>query len=309
MAHDHSSGHHHHHHDLAAGDTRIGWAVAVNVLLTVAQVIGGVMAGSISLIADAVHNLSDAMTLVIALAARRIARRPASETMTFGYGRAETVAALVNYTTLILISLYLANEAIWRMLDPQPVDGWIVVVVAAIALLVDVVTAVMTFSMARDSMNIRAAFVHNVADALTSVAVMVGGALVLLFGWGWVDPLLTLGISVYILKYALQEIGPVIRILMLGTPPTVEIREVMEGIAAMPGVREVHNLFLWQLDEKQVALQSHLVIEDDATEPGKVIREVKLMLSERFDVGLATLEAEPRGGACVNARPIGQGNL
>ena len=124
------AGHHHHHVDPEAGDARVLWAILVNMFLTIAQVVGGVLSGSLALIADALHNFSDAIALVIAFGARKIARRPSDETMTFGYGRAEIIAALVNYTTLIVIGLYLLYEATVRFIDPQGVDGWLVVVIA-----------------------------------------------------------------------------------------------------------------------------------------------------------------------------------
>ena len=166
MPHGHKHGHHHHHVDPDAGDMRVALAVGVNLLLTVAQVVGGVLAGSLALIADALHNFSDAISLVIAFGARRIARRPSDEAMTFGYGRVEVVAALINYTTLIVIGLYLLYEAAMRFADPQPVEGWLIVIIAGIALIVDAVTAALTYAMSKSSVNIRAAFLHNVADAL-----------------------------------------------------------------------------------------------------------------------------------------------
>src|SRR5690606_16215794 len=143
----------------------------VNVFLSVAQIAGGVVAGSLALIADAIHNLSDAASLVLAYVARRVARRPSNAEMTFGYVRAEVIAALINYTTLIVISLYLIYEGVWRLFDPQGVEGWIVVAGAAIALLVDVWTAWITYRMSGESANMRAAFLHNLADALGSVGV------------------------------------------------------------------------------------------------------------------------------------------
>ncbi len=128
------AGHHHHHHvDPEAGDAKVLWAVGVNLALTVVQIIGGIWAGSLALVADAIHNLSDAVSLGIAFAARKIARRPADAAMTFGYGRAEIVAALVNYTTLIVIGVYLVYEAILRLINPADVDGWLVVIIAGVA--------------------------------------------------------------------------------------------------------------------------------------------------------------------------------
>ncbi|QDY69724.1 cation diffusion facilitator family transporter [Qingshengfaniella alkalisoli] len=302
MPHDHHGHHHHHHIDPDAGDARVAWAIGVNMLLTVAQIVGGLFAGSIALIADAIHNLSDAMSLVIAFVARKIARRPSDADMTFGYARAEIVAALINYTTLILIAIYLAYEAVWRLFDPTEVKGWIVVVVAGIALAVDTVTALLTYRMSKDSMNIRAAFLHNVADALASVAVIIGGVLLLLYDWRLVDPIITIGISGYILWHSLVEIGPVIRILMLGTPSSVDVAELIDAVEALPGVDDVHHLHIWQIDEKHASLEAHIVSDADA---GEVIPLVRGLLSDRFGISHATLQVERSVTACEEPSVIG----
>lgn len=236
------AGHHHHHIDPDAGDARVFWAVVVNLGLTIAQIIGGILSGSLALLADALHNFSDAISLIIAFAARKIARRPADEAMTFGYGRAEIVATLVNYTTLIVIGLYLIYEAVLRFFDPQGVDGWLVIIIAGIALAVDTVTALLTFAMSKQSMNIRAAFLHNVADALGSVAVIFAGTLNLLYDWRLVDPIVTLMIAVYILWQSFAEIGPVIRILMLGSSPDLSIPDILAEIRSVEGVADVHHV-------------------------------------------------------------------
>ena len=148
---------HHHHHDVEAmGDRRLIAAIAANMLLTLAQVIGGIVSGSLALIADALHNFSDAASLLIAWVARKIGRQPADHFKTFGYKRAEVIAALINLVTLVIVGLYLIYEAIWRVFEPQVIEGWTVVIVAAIALVVDLITAALTYSMSKHSMNIRA---------------------------------------------------------------------------------------------------------------------------------------------------------
>ena len=298
------SGHHHHHHHVTeggAGDRRVAWAVAVNVLLTVAQAVGGILAGSLSLVADALHNLSDAASLGIAFAARRIARRPSDDSMTFGYVRAEIVAALINYTTLIVIGLYLVYEAIIRFLDPEPVDGWLVVIIAGVALVVDLATALLTFALSKESMNIRAAFLHNVADALGSIGVIAAGALILLFGWTIVDPIVTLLIAGYILWMAFAEIGAAIRILMLGTPPDIDVPDLVAAMSGVRGVKSVHHLHIWSIDERHSALEAHVVLrEEDGEEPdGEVVKQrIKAMVSARFGVRHAMLELERTATEC-----------
>ncbi|RAN38180.1 hypothetical protein HY26_18250 [Hyphomonas sp. GM-8P] len=178
--------HDHDHLDPESGDRRVGIAIWANGILTVAQVAGGIFAGSLALIADALHNFSDMASLIIAFGARKIARRPADARMTFGYGRIEIVAALINYTTLIVIGLYLIYEGGMRMIDPPEVKGWWVVWLGGIALVVDTATALLTWSMQKGSVNIRALFIHNLSDALASVAVIVGGVLILLYDIRWV---------------------------------------------------------------------------------------------------------------------------
>lgn len=296
--HGHGAGGHGHHHAAPESDRAVAAAVAVNLVLTAAQIAGGVISGSVALIADAVHNFSDAITLIIAFAARRIARRPADAGMSFGYARIEVVAALANYTTLVLISLWLAYEAVMRLLDPQPVEGWIVVALAGLALVIDLVTAALTWRLAKESVNIRAAFLHNLADAGSSLAVIIGGALILLYDWRLADPLITIGISGWILWHALSDLGPVIRILMLGVPPGADMGELARAIEAEPGVEEVHHLHLWQMDENRNSVEAHLVLAEgsDFTE---VVARVKRLLRDRFGLAHATLEVETRASGCA----------
>ncbi|MBB3064992.1 cation diffusion facilitator family transporter [Limibacillus halophilus] len=301
------AGHHHHHHiDPSAGDAKVFWAVVVNLGLTVAQVIGGLLSGSLALIADAIHNLSDALSLVIAFFARKVARRPANEKMTYGYGRAEIVAALVNYTTLILIGLYLVYEAMLRFLEPTAVEGWLVVVIAGVALVIDAVTALLTFSLSKHSVNMRAAFLHNVADALGSIAVIGAGTLILLYDWRLVDPIVTLLIAGYILWQSFTEIGAVIRILMLGSPPEMDTQQVLAEIADVEGVAGVHHLHFWQMQEHENAVDAHLVIASGQWRNADAVKEaVRAKLRDKFAITHATLETECSLHACPDPRSIG----
>jgi cobalt-zinc-cadmium efflux system protein len=297
---------HHHHVDPEAGDRRVFAAIAINMGLTLAQVIGGILSGSLALIADALHNFSDAISLVIAFAARKIARRPSDETMTFGYGRIEIVAALINYTTLIIIGIYLLYEAGARFLDPQPVAGWMIVIVAGIALIVDLATALLTYTMSKNSMNIRAAFLHNVADALGSVAVIVAGTLILLYDWRLVDPIVTVLIAGYILWQSLREIGPVIRVLMLASPPDIETQAVLQAVRDTDGASGVHHAHFWQMTENKAALDAHVVIEEGQWNRADAIKAaIKVVLRDRFGIEHTTLELECARHACDDTNGYG----
>ncbi len=295
---------HDHHSAQLDGDRRVAWAVAVNIALTLVQIVAGVISGSLALIADAIHNLSDALSLVIAFAARRIARRPPDKSMTFGYGRAEVVAALINYTTLIVIALYLVAEAVQRLVNPVGVDGWIVVIVAGVALVIDTVTAWLIHSMSRDSMNIRAAFLHNLADAMGSVAVIVGGTLILLYDWRLVDPLVSVGIAGYILWHALRGIRPAIKVLMLGSPDTPSLDQVTETLCALEGVRGVHAVHLWRMQEHEIAFQAHVVMAPGADALALRAR-IKATLSDHYGISHTTIEMEPPDNHCDDPGLLG----
>ena len=282
---------HHHGNPSEIGEKRLWWAVGANMLLTVAQVIGGLISGSLSLVADALHNFSDAASLLIALVAIRIGRKPPDKFKTFGYKRAETIAALINLVTLVIIGLYLCYEAIMRFITPEPIAGWIIVIVAGIALVIDVFTALLTYSQSKTSMNIKAAFLHNVTDALASVGVIIAGTLIILYGWVWVDAAMTLLIAGYVLYQGFTTLPKVIHLLMEGTPEHIDIKEVIDALENQKGVQNAHHVHIWQLDEQRNALEAHIVISD-AADMDRVKVSIKSMLKDKFQIDHSTLEFE-----------------
>jgi len=293
----------HNHNPETLGDKRLVAAIGVNIVLTFAQVVGGVLSGSLSLIADALHNLSDAASLIIALIARKIGRRPPDAFKTFGYRRSETIAALINLVTLIIIGLYLIYEAIGRFFSPQPIEGWTVVVVAGIALIVDVVTASLTYTMSKNSMNIKAAFLHNVSDALASVGVVIAGTLILLYGWYWADTVLTLIIAGYVLWQGFSMLPKTIHLLMEGVPEGVSIPDIIDVMEDMSGVESVHHVHVWEIAEHSIALEAHVVIRTvDLPDIERLKAELKRVLHEQFKVGHSTLEMELDSSVCIDAR-------
>ena len=233
-----------HYHHTPSSDRGLISAVVINLTLTIAQVIGGVISGSLSLIADALHNLSDAASLGIALFARKISRRPADEDKSFGYQRAETVAALINLTLLVVISLYLIYEAAWRVVEPKIITGWIVIIVAGIALVVDMITALITFRMSKHSMNMKAAFLHNLSDAFASLGVIAGGALILIYQWYWIDAVITFLIAGLVLWQGLKMLPKTIHLLMEGTPKDISFNEIKKSMESISGVSDVHHICL-----------------------------------------------------------------
>jgi cobalt-zinc-cadmium efflux system protein len=299
-----SSDHHHHHGPPAeVSDSRLLWSVVLNVGLTVVEVVVGIFAGSLSLIADAVHNFSDAGALFIAFVARRVARRKPDERFTFGYRRAELIGAMMNLTTLILVGLYLIYEAAWRLADPQAIQtGW-VMVAAAIALLVDVLTALFLWTLSKGSLNVRAAFVHNLIDAAASVAVLLGALAIDLFGALWIDPLLTFGIAAYVLILSVQMLRRTSSILMQGAPPDFDAAAVVEAMVLEREVLGVHHLHAWELDESHRAFEAHVVIGSDMTLSEACTVRERLMQILHCDFGIdhTTLEFELEDTDCKPA--------
>ncbi|PCD01464.1 cation diffusion facilitator family transporter [Halopseudomonas pelagia] len=297
MSHDHT------HMSGGSKDKRVAIAIWANGILTIAQIGGGIFAGSLALIADALHNFSDMASLVIAYAARKIARRPADAKMTFGYGRIEVVAALINYTSLIIIGFYLVYEGGMRIIDPPEIKGWWVVWLGVVALTVDTLTAVLTYSMQKDSVNIRALFLHNLSDALASVAVIIGGALILLYDLRWVDPAITIGIAVYVLYLGFTEIGGTIRTLMLGSPVDLDVDAVISALSKVDGVIDLHHVHFWQMEEHEASLEAHVVIEQNAWNHFEEIkREIKQLLKQEFNIKHSTLEFEHSDHADIDSQ-------
>ncbi|PCK31356.1 cation diffusion facilitator family transporter [Pseudoalteromonas piscicida] len=275
---------HHHHHG-----NKLGWAVFVNILLSVAQVIGGILSGSLSLVADALHNLSDAGALIIALVAQKVAKKPASLSLTYGYQRAEIIGALINSATLIVVGIYLLFEAISRFINPEPIDGWIVVWLAALALVVDLITAFITYAAgAKTSLNIRAAFIHNVSDAAASVAVIVAGTLIILYQWYVVDLIATVMISAYVIYHGLALSKSSIKILMQATPDNLDIQEIKVFLEAQDNVKAVSHLHVWQLNEHEYILEAQVVVDSLADQ--STLSHLKNILYQEFNLSHTTLE-------------------
>ena len=290
MAHHH---YHHHHHSKDDSDRSLIVAVSINILLTVFQIVGGIISGSLALIADALHNLSDAASLGIAIFARKISRKPADQSKTFGYKRAEVVAALINLTILVIISLYLLYEAIWRFFDPVSISGWVIVIVAGVALVIDMITALITLRLSKNNMNMKAAFLHNLSDALASLAVIVAGSLIILYQWFWVDTLLTLLLSLFILYQGLAMLPKTIHLLMEGAPEDIDFDAIKKSLLSLEGVDDIHHVHVWSLDEETIALEAHVVANIETFDEMESIKNIiKKKLSDEFNIKHSTLEFE-----------------
>jgi len=290
--HDHS--HHHHGKDLASN--KLILAIVINLLLTLVQIIAGVLSGSLALLADALHNFGDAGALIVALVARRYTQKPADKLMSFGYERAEIVGALVNSTSLFIMAFYLAIEAISRIFSPEPIQGNLVIWTACLALVIDIWTAYLTFSESKNNMNFKAAFIHNLTDALASVVVIISGVLALYYQTVWFDVIATLLISTYVVIHGRSLFMDSIKILMQATPKEIHQDEIKKELIGPHGIVDVHHIHLWQLDENKMFFEGHLVLEQLTLENyEEVKRHVRAILKERFNIVHTTLEIETVG--------------
>jgi len=265
-------------------------AVALNVGITVAQIVGGLISGSLSVLADAAHNASDAASLGISYGAWRVSKRNPDQHRTFGYNRAETIGALINLTTLFVIAFYLLYEAGNRLLHPQDVGGWTMIIVGVIALVEDALS-VWVLSKDRGSLNVKSAFLHMVADTMATVGVIIGGVLILLFGITWVDPLITAAISIYIFIHAYHHIRSAIGLLMESAPKDFDMNGMVAQMLSVGTVEGVHHVHVWRLDEERTAVEAHVSVSSrDLAEADRVRRELKDMLRDRYGVAHAILE-------------------
>jgi cobalt-zinc-cadmium efflux system protein len=299
----HSQGHAGHSHGLVRADEIVGvsdarllWAVGLNQMLTIGQVIAGVFSGSIALLSDAAHNFNDANALLIAYIARRISKEAASERYTFGYRRAEMIGALINLTLLSVIGLYLVYEGISRLFQPEEIVGWLMAAMAVIALFVDVGTALLLWTMRGGSLNVRAAFIHNIVDALGSVAVLIGATAIIWFEWLWVDAVVTLLIAGYVLGQVVKMFPQATRMLMEGAPLGMDLDALTADVGRIDGVEGLHHLHVWELDEQHRALEAHVVIMKRRIGDLEFIkRQIKAYLLECHSIGHSTLEFEVEG--------------
>jgi cobalt-zinc-cadmium efflux system protein len=290
----HSHAGHHHHH--GAKDQTIGrlWiSILLNLIITIAEVVGGLVSNSLALLSDALHNLNDTVSLGIALIARKIAGKDPNKSKTFGYKRAEIIGAFVNLITLVIVALYLINEGIHRFFYPQPIDGKVMFYVAIVGLIGNFLTAFLLWKSADENLNLKSAFVHILSDGLSSVGVIIGGWLILEYQLHIVDTILTLIIGIYILWHSYLMLDETISILMASTPPNLDVDEIISKMEAESYVQDVHHVHVWRLNEDQVLLEAHVMVDQkDISKMEEIKSKLKQQLSETYDIDHSTLEFE-----------------
>lgn len=273
------------------------YALIANIILCAAEATIGIISGSLALVADALHNTSDVASLGITLWARHIAHRPPDIKRTYGYVRAESLAAFVNIIALIALGLFLCIESIQRLLNPTEPHGITMMWMAGIALLVNGITAMFLHRESHGSSNMHAAFLHYAADAAASLAVIVGGACIYWFGLTWTDAFLSLLIGVWISYQGIIATPPLVNLLMQGAPEHLVLADIDQAMCTVDGVRDVHHIHLWQLDDHMSALEAHVVL-DDIHYMDSVRIALRQLLQTRYQIYHATFEFESLATIC-----------
>ena len=290
-SHDHAHGHGHHGHEHDLGTVAIR-ALKIGLVLTagfaVVEAIGGWLSGSLALISDAGHMATDAASFVVALIAQYVARRPSSARATYGHARAEALAAFINALAMLALVVWIAVEAVARLLAPVPVAGLVVVVIAAIGLAVNVFVAAMLMR-AQRSINARGALLHVFGDILGSVAALVAGAVIAQTGWMPIDPILSIVVALLILRSTIALLRESGSVLMEHVPPHLSYDEIGGALAKLPGVTGVHDLHVWNMTPARSALSAHLVLADGERWPATLAAAQRLLASD-FGIDHATLQ-------------------
>lgn len=260
--HNHAHHHHCHHHDHVPQEgKKLFFVVLLNALITAVEVIGGLLSNSLSLLSDAVHNLGDTLAIAFAYVARRIGKKQADMRYTFGYKRAEILAAFVNAAVLIAICIFLLQEAYERWQHPEQIEGKLMLIVSVIGLVANLLSVLLLHKEKDHNMNTRAAYLHLLGDTLSSVAVIAGGVAIWLYGLVWLDPLITVFVSLYIMYHTWGILKEAVDILMQTAPVGVDIPQIVEEMERIENVVNVHHLHLWQLHENQTHFEAHISVD------------------------------------------------
>ena len=286
--------HHHHHHDHQVQGKNLLFSIVLNLVITVAQVIGGILSGSLALLSDALHNFSDVLSLVFSYVAHKLSRKKASVNQTFGYKRAELIAAFVNASTLIIVALFLVYGAIERFFNPQHIESGLVIWLSILGIFVNGLSALMLKNDADKNLNMKSAYLHLLTDMLASVAVLVGGLLMKYFQWFWVDSVLTLVIAVYLLVVGFDLIKNSTQMLMLFTPSHIDIKEIVREVHQISGVDKLHHIHVWYLNEEELHLEAHLDCSEDIkiSEFNAILHQIEEVLLDKFHINHINIQPE-----------------
>ena len=284
----------HHLHPGNNTSGRLLISILLNGLITLVEIAGGIFSNSLSLISDAIHNLSDTLALTLAWVANRVGERKPNAKRTFGYKRFEILSAFINASILTAISLYLIYQGLVRFLHPEPVRSGLMFLIAIIGLFINLISVIFLHRDSTKSLNVKAAYVHLLGDTLSSMAVIAGALLIYFTRIVWIDPLLTIIISIVIIVQAYQILRDSIDILMQTTPRHLNLKEIKTDLELHPFIRNVHHVHCWQLQDHDILFEAHIETSKDllVSESGRLVAEIEKLLKEKYRISHTTLQVE-----------------
>ncbi len=280
-----------HQHNISGRN--LGLAILLNVGITLAQAIGGIISGSMALLSDAAHNFSDVLSMVISYIANRLAKREATEKQTFGFRRSEILAAFINSVTLIIISVIILFEAIQRLVNPIPISANLVIYLAIAGILVNGISVLFIRDDSRKNMNMKSVYLHLLGDMLTSVAVLLGGLAMKYLQWFWTDSVFSIAIAFYLLYMSWGIVRSSLRIIMQFTPEEIDVQKIVKEIESIPGVKNIHHIHVWQLNEHDLMFEAHIDISEDIRVSGfeRILDNIKAVLVN-YNIDHSTIQPE-----------------
>lgn len=286
---------HSHSHDISnVKKSDLVITMILNLIITIVEVIGGIYSGSLSLLSDALHSFSDMLAIVISYFAIKISEKSNDEKRTFGYKRSTIIAALINSTVLIIISLFLFKEAYFKFIKPEEINGLIVIWVALIGLIANALGAYLLSKGSKEDINMKSTYLHLISDALSSVGVVVCGIIIYYFNIYWIDPLITILIAIYVLKESYEVLRQAINILMQGVPNNINVNEIVYKLQEIEGVKNVHHVHVWGLNDNNIFFEGHINLEQDilVSETLKIHGQIEHELKEHFGIKHITIQFE-----------------
>ncbi len=289
--------HHHHHNEVTQKAVKLLiLSFVINMLLSVAEIIGGIISGSVSLIGDALHNTSDAFSILIAVIAFKIGNKKASAKYTYGFKRAEIIGGFVNLILLFISGCYLLVEGIERLINPQQIDGLLIIWISVLALIIDALTAKISHHDAHHNSNMKMVFIHNLADVFGSIGVIISGLCIMWFDLYQVDGIVALLIAFYMIFQSVVSFPQIVNILMNAAPDNIDIEQVKNSLLAIKNIKNVHHLHLWCISEHNVAIECH--IESDNND---IIVEATQLLKDKFGITHCNFQVENKScGECCD---------
>ncbi|MDQ7916505.1 cation diffusion facilitator family transporter [Mesonia sp. MT50] len=269
-------------------------SIVLNIIITVAQVVGGLISGSLSLLSDALHNFSDVLSLIISYIANKLSAREASVSKTFGYKRAEIIAAFINASSLMVIAIILIKEAVERYFNPQSIDSTMVIWLAILAIAGNGFSVLLMKADSKTNMNMRSAYLHLVTDMLASVAVLIGGLLMKYYQLFWIDSVLTAGIAIYLIVVGYDLLKSSFNVLMLFTPSDIVIKDIVEAVCEIEEIKNIHHIHIWQLNEKEVHLEAHVEFHKNISisEFDSILTKIEKVANDEFNINHINIQPE-----------------